>query len=89
MNCTAPNTVIFSTFISEKLEVENITEGCRKARLRWFGHVKRRNLEYVGRQTLEMVPPAWEKKRKIKAEMDGLCQLKHESYRNAEKRLNP
>ena len=41
----------------ERLKVENITERCRKARLKWFGHVMRRNQEYVGRMTLEMVPP--------------------------------
>ena len=41
--------------IREKLKVENITERCRKARLRWFGHAKRRDQEYVGRKTLEMV----------------------------------
>ena len=32
---------------------ESITERCRKARLRWFGHVKRRDQDYVGRKTLE------------------------------------
>ena len=37
--------------------VENITERCRKARLMWFGHVKRRDQEYVERKTLEMVSP--------------------------------
>ena len=36
---------------------ENIAERCRKARLRWYGHVKRRDREYVGRKALEMVPP--------------------------------
>ena len=30
---------------------------------------------YIGRQTMEMVPCTWEKKkRKTEAEMDGLCQ---------------
>ena len=43
--------------IRKKLKVENITEKCRKARLRWFGHVKGRDQEYVGRKTLEMVRP--------------------------------
>ena len=42
--------------IKERLKVESIAERCRKARLRWFGHVKRRDQYYVGRQTLEMVP---------------------------------
>ena len=40
----------------ERLKVENITERCRKARLRWFGHIKRRDHDYIGRKTLEMVP---------------------------------
>ena len=50
--------------IRERLKVENTTERCRKARLRWFGHVKRRNQEYVGRKTLEMVPPGRRKRRR-------------------------
>ncbi len=42
----------------ERLKVEDITERYRKARLMmWFGHVKRRDQDYVGRKTLEMVPP--------------------------------
>ena len=70
--------------IRKKLKVENITERGRKARLRWFGHVKRRDQEYVGRKT--MVPPGRRKKRKTEAEMDGLCQSRHESHRNHERR---
>ena len=38
--------------IKERLKVESITERCRKARLRRFGHVKRRYHDYVGRKTL-------------------------------------
>ena len=40
----------------ERMKVQGITERCRRARLRWFGHVKRRDQDYVGRNTLEMVP---------------------------------
>ena len=40
----------------ERLNVENVTDRCRKTRLRWFGHVKRRGQEYVGTKDLEMVP---------------------------------
>ena len=42
--------------IRDILKVDSIKERCRKARLRWFGHVKRRD-HYVGRKTLETVPP--------------------------------
>ena len=67
----------------ERLKVENITERCRKARLRWFGRVKRRDQEYIGRKTMETVPPGRTlKKRKTEAEMDGLWQPRHESYRD-------
>ena len=48
--------------IRERLEVENITERYRRARLRSFSHVKRRDQEYVGRTTLEMVPPGRRKR---------------------------
>ena len=48
--------------INERLQVESIAERCRKARLRWFGHVKRRYQDYVGRKTLEMVPPGRRKR---------------------------
>ena len=34
-----------------------MTERRRKARSRWFGYVKRRDKEYVGRKTLNMGPP--------------------------------
>ena len=67
----------------EILKVQNITERSRKARLRWFGYVKRRDEEYVGRKTLETVSRTWEKKaRKTEADMDRLCQPGHESHRN-------
>ena len=48
--------------IKERLKVESIAERCRKARLRWFGHVKRRDQDYVARKTLEMVPPGRRKR---------------------------
>ena len=48
--------------IRDRLEVESITERCSKARLMWFGHVKRRYHDYIGIQTLEMVPPGRRKR---------------------------
>ena len=49
-------------YIREKLKVENMTERCRKARLGWFCHVNWGVQEYVGRKTLEMVPPGRRKR---------------------------
>ena len=48
--------------IRQRLKVENITERGREARLRWFGHVKRRDQDYIRRKTLEMVPPGRRKR---------------------------
>lgn len=48
--------------IRNRLEVENISVLCKKSRLRWYGHVKRRDPGYVGRYTLEMDPPGKRKK---------------------------
>ena len=42
--------------IRERHKVQNITEKSRKSRLGWFGYVKRRDKDYVGRETLEIVP---------------------------------
>ena len=63
--------------IRERLKVENITDRCR-----WFGHVKRRDQEYIGRKAGDGT--AWEKKkkRKTKTKMDVLGQPTHESHRN-------
>ena len=74
--------------IKERLKVESITERCRKARLRWFGHVKRRDQDYVGPTKKDSGDgTTWEKKaRKNEAEMDGLCQPRHGSHRNDERR---
>ena len=47
-------------YIRYRIKVEKTAERCRKARLRWFGYVKRLDQEYVGRNTLEMVPPGKE-----------------------------
>ena len=58
------------------LKVENITERYRKARLEWFGHVRRRKKDSGDGTTWE------KKKRKSEGEMDGLCQPRHESYRD-------
>ena len=37
--------------IRDRLKVESITERCRKARLRWFGHEKGGYQDYVVRKT--------------------------------------
>ena len=48
--------------IKERLKVESIAERCRKARLRWFCQLKRRDQDYVGRKTMEMAQPGRRKR---------------------------
>ena len=68
--------------IRERRKVENTTERYRKARLVWFGHVKRRDR----RKKDSGDGTTWEKKAgQTGAEMDGMCQQRHESHRNNEK----
>ena len=66
-------------YISERLKAENTTERCRKARVRWFGHLKRRDQEYRVRKTLEMVPLMGERKSETEIEMVGLFQPRYQS----------
>ena len=56
------HTCVRNENIKARLKVESIAERCRKARLSWFGHVKRREQDYVGRKTLEMIPPGRRKR---------------------------
>ena len=89
---STPNMPIFSSWtlrvrnynISERLKVENITKRCRKARLKWVGHVMRRDQEYIGRKTTEMAQPGRRRRGRLntETEMDGLCQPRYESYQD-------
>ena len=63
--------------IRERLKVDNITERYRKEETAGFnfGHLKRRNREYIGRKTREMLPHG-RRRRKIQQQrwMDSVNQ---------------
>ena len=71
--------------IRKKLKVENITERCRKARqVVW---PRKETRPRIRRKKDSGDGTTWEKeKRKTEAEMDALCQSRHESHRNDERR---
>jgi len=48
--------------VRERLKVEKITDRVRRSRLRWFGHVERRDENYVGRRTMNMAIPGKRKR---------------------------
>ena len=72
-------------FISERLKVENITDICRKVRqVVWTCEETRPRIH---RKKDSGDGATWEKKKmKTKAEMDGLCRPRHDSYRNDNRR---
>ncbi|XP_047490929.1 uncharacterized protein LOC125040421 [Penaeus chinensis] len=41
----------------DRMRNDEIRLRCRSTRLRWFGHVKRREENYIGKRMLSMVPP--------------------------------
>ena len=48
---------IRNEYIRGTARIAKLGEKIRGARLRWYRHVKRRKMEYVGRRTLEMEVP--------------------------------
>ena len=47
------------------------------ARLRWYGHVRRREEDYVGRRKMEMAVPGRRKRGKAKEKVDGFGARRH------------
>ena len=64
--------------IRKQLGTTEMGKWCRQARLRWYGHVKRREDDYVGRRAMEMRMPG-QRKRETKEEVVGLHQGRHGS----------
>ena len=64
---------IRNSFIRGSLHVASIRHKVREARLRWYGHVKRRDMDYVGQRVLKMELPGKRKKGRPKRRyMDAL-----------------
>ena len=53
-------------------KVGEISKKVQESRLKWCGHVLRREDEYVGKRVMAMEVPGKKKERKIKAGVDGL-----------------
>ena len=70
--------------IRDRLKVEDITERWQKVRLSWFGVVKGRYKEYAEDKYRRRYRLG-EEEGKTEAEMDALCQPRHESYRDIRK----
>ena len=52
--------------IRSRVKVERLGMKMREGRLRWYGHVMRRDQEYVGRKMMEMELPGKRKRGRLK-----------------------
>ena len=57
---------IRNEYISGTVKVERLRMKMKEGRLRWYGHVMRRDKEYVGRKMMEMDLPRKRKRGKLK-----------------------
>ena len=53
---------IKNTYIRSTVKLERLGMKMREGRLRWYGHVMRRDQEYVGRKMIEMELPGKKKR---------------------------
>ncbi|KAK3569568.1 hypothetical protein QTP86_001618 [Hemibagrus guttatus] len=64
---------IRNEYIRGTAHVGRLGDKVREARLRWFGHVQRRESEYIGRRMLDMgLPGRRQRGRPKKRYMDGI-----------------
>ena len=67
--------MIRNTFIRGSLQVAPMGSKMREARLRWYGHVRRRDSDYVGQRVLKMELPGKRKRGRPKRRyMDALVE---------------
>ena len=64
--------MIRNSFKRGSLHVTPIRNKVREARLRWYGHVRRRDMDYVGQKVLKMEIPG---KRKREGQKEGIWTL--------------
>ena len=55
------------------MKVGEIANKMQERRLKWYEHVMRRDVEFVGKRVMRMNVDVEEKERKTEAEVDGRC----------------
>ena len=63
--------------IRSTIKVEQLGMKMREGMLRWYGHVMRRDQEYVGRKMMEMELPGKRRKREIKEKIFRCCKRRY------------
>ena len=57
---------IRNEYIRSTVKIERLRMKMREGRLRWYGHVMRRDKEYIGRKMIEMELPGKRKRKRPK-----------------------
>ena len=63
--------------VNEYVKVERLGMKMREGRLRWYGHVMRRNQEYVERKMIKVELPEKREKREIKEKIFRCCERRY------------
>ena len=70
---------IRNEYVRGTAKIANLGDKLWNAKLCWYGHVKRREEDYVGKKMMEMAVPGIRKaKRKAKEKVDGFGERRHE-----------
>ena len=69
---------IRNEYIRSTVKVERLGIKMRDGRLRWYGHVMRRDQEYVGRKMMEMELPGKKEKRETKEDIFRYSKRRYE-----------
>ena len=60
------NDKIRNEYVRGTVKVERLVMKMREGRLRWYGHVMRRDQEYIGKRVMEMELPGKRKRGRLK-----------------------
>ena len=68
---------IRNEYVRGTAKITKLGDKLRNERLRWYGHIKRREEDYVGKRMMEMAVPGRRKNRKAKKKVDGFVERRH------------
>ena len=68
---------IRNEYVRGTAKIAKLGDKLRNVRLRWYGHVKRREEDYVGKRMMEMALPGRRKRGRTKEKVDGFGERRH------------
>ena len=68
---------IRNEYLRGTAKIARLGDKLRNAKLRWYGHVKRREEGYVGERMMEIAVPGKKEKKKAKEKVDGFGERRY------------